>query len=120
MAHPEVQAVILLGMGIQDNQGRLEREGPFYPEWGLERICEYHSRQDRRFTTVAAQLATASSKPVLTATELAVTSPDNAAVDGVRASGKLCYPSADRAVRALAHLEAYARWRRHRGEPARP
>ncbi len=115
VSHPEVDSVILLGMGIQDNQGKLEREGPFFPEWGLDRIVGYHDRQDRRFTTTAAELAQEFDKPVLAATELATTSPANAAVTGVRGSGALCYGSANRAVTALDHLSSYARWRRVRG-----
>src|SRR5206468_6985824 len=43
---PAVDAVVLLGMGIQGNQGRMEREGGFYPDHGLERIVTYHERQD--------------------------------------------------------------------------
>ena len=58
-------------MGIQGNQGRMEVEGPFFPDHGLERIVAYHERQDRRFTTVAAELSTSLGKPILTATELA-------------------------------------------------
>jgi acyl-CoA synthetase (NDP forming) len=113
--HPDVHSVIFLGMGIQDNQGKLEREGPFYPGEGLERIVAYHDRQDRRFTATAAELSDRLGKPVLTATELAITSPSNAAVRGVRESGKVCYGSSNRAVTALAHLTAYAEWRRARG-----
>jgi acetyltransferase len=113
--HPDVHSVVFLGMGIQDNQGRLEREGPFYPEWGLERITAYHDRQDRRFTATAARLADELGKPVLTATELSITSPHNAAVQGVKESGKLCYASSNRAVTALDHLTRYAEWRRARG-----
>lgn len=113
-SHPDVHSVIFLGMGIQDNQGRLEREGPFFPEWGLERIVGYHDRQDRRFTSTAARLADELGKPVLTATELAITSPTNAAVQGVQESGKLCYASSNRAVNALSHLSTYAAWRRAR------
>lgn len=112
--HPEVHSVVFLGMGIQDNQGRLEREGRFYPEWGLERIVAYHDRQDRRFTATAARLADELGKPVLTATELSITSPQNAAVQGVQESGKLCYASSNRAVTALDHLTTYAEWRRAR------
>ena len=56
-SHPDVDAVVFLGMGIQGNQGRMEREGPFFPDHGLERIVGYHERQDHRFTTVAAELA---------------------------------------------------------------
>jgi acetyltransferase len=113
-SHPEVDAVVFLGMGIQGNQGRMEREGPFYPDHGLERIVEYHERQDRRFTTVAAELSRSLGKPVLTASELAITDPSNPAVAGCRDAGVLCYASANRAVTALAHLWRHARWRRAR------
>src|SRR5207248_1956975 len=82
----------------------LLREGPFYPDHGLERIVAYHQRQDARFAAAAAAAAESTGKPVLTATELAVVDPDNPGPAGVRASGHMCYPSADRAVAALAHL----------------
>ena len=52
---------------------------------------------------------------MLTATELAVTHPDNAGPAAVRATGRLCYPTANRAVIALDHLWRYARHRRARG-----
>jgi acetyltransferase len=113
--HPAVDAVVLLGMGIQSNQGRMEREGPFFPDHGLERITAFHDRQDERYTTVASQLSDELGKPVLVATELAVTFPDNAAVRGTAAAGKLCYPSSNRAVNALDRLWEHARWRRRRG-----
>jgi acyl-CoA synthetase (NDP forming) len=114
-SHPEVDAVVFLGMGIQGNQGRMEREGSFYPDHGLERIVEYHERQDRRFTAAAAELSKSLGKPVLTATELAITDPANPAVAGCREAGVLCYSSANRAVTALAHLWRHARWRQARG-----
>jgi acetyltransferase len=113
--HPDIDAIVFLGMGIQGNQGRMEREGPFYPGHGLERIVTYHERQDRRFTETAAALADEIGKPILTATELALADPSNPAVQGVRDSGKLAYVSANRAVVALGHLWRYARWRRRRG-----
>jgi acetyltransferase len=112
--HPAVDAIVLLGMGIQSNQGRMEREGPFYPDHGLERIVAFHERQDRRYTAAAAQLSDDLGKPVLVATELAVTFPGNAAVRGVVESGHWCHPSADRAVRSLDRLWTRARWRARR------
>lgn len=114
-SHPEVDSVVFLGMGIQGNQGRMEAEGPFYPDHGLERIVEYHQRQDRRFTTVAAELSRSLGKPILTATELAIADPNNPAVVGCREAGVLCYASANRAVTALGHLWRHARWRQRRG-----
>jgi acetyltransferase len=113
-SHPEVDAVVFLGMGIQGNQGRMEKGGPFYPDHGLERIVEYHERQDRRFTTAAAELSRSLGKPILTATELAIVDPANPAVAGCRDAGVLCYASANRAVTALAHLWRHARWRQRR------
>lgn len=106
---PEVDAVVVLGAGVQANQGRLEREGVFFPDHGLERIVAFHDRQDRRYATEADALSSASGKPVVLATELAVADPDNAAVRGVRETGRYCFPSAERAVVALD-----AAWRRRR------
>jgi acetyltransferase len=112
--HPEVDSIVFLGMGIQGNEGRMEKEGPFYPDFGLERIVGYHERQDRRFTETAAALSAEIGKPILTATELAIADPNNPAVAGCRDSGQLCYASANRAVTALGHLWQYARHRQRR------
>ncbi|MEY3657149.1 MAG: hypothetical protein RL114_1507 [Actinomycetota bacterium] len=107
-SHPEVDAVIYLGLGIQANQARLMREGKFHPDHGLERIVEYHERQDARFAQAAHELSLRTGKPILVATELAVADPDNAGVVAVRESGRLCYASGNRAVAALGHLYRYA------------
>ncbi|HMF84466.1 MAG TPA: CoA-binding protein [Acidimicrobiia bacterium] len=114
-SHEAVDAVVYLGIGIQSNQARLMRTGPFYPDHGLERIVAYHERQDERFAHAAADISDATGKPILTATELAVADPDNAGPRAVRATGRVCYPSSNRAVTALAHLYRYARFRRRRG-----
>jgi acyl-CoA synthetase (NDP forming) len=116
VGHPEVDAVVYLGLGIQSNQAALMRAGRFYPDHGLERIVDYHERQDARFAATAAEVSERYDKPVLTATELAVTHPDNPGPAAVRASGRLCYPSADRAVAALDHLWRHARHRQARAE----
>ena len=107
-AHPDVHAVIYLGLGIQSNQARLMREGGFHPDHGLERIVEYHERQDRRFAEAADELSRRYDKPILTATELAVADPANPGPAAVRATGRLCYASGNRAVTALGHLYRYA------------
>lgn len=107
-SHPDVDAVIYLGLGIQANQARLMREGKFHPDHGLERIVEYHERQDARFAKAAHELSIRTGKPILVATELAVADPDNAGVVAVRESGRLCYASGNRAVTALGHLYRYA------------
>ncbi|MBK8333625.1 MAG: acetate--CoA ligase family protein [Acidimicrobiaceae bacterium] len=114
-AHPEVHAIVYLGIGIQSNQARLMKEGRFYPGNGLERIVAYHERQDERFAEAAHELSQRYGKPILTATELAVADPDNAGPRAVRATGRLCYASGNRAVTALGHLWQYAQFRERRG-----
>ena len=110
--HDGVDAVILLGIGIQSNQARLMREGRFFPDHGLDRIVDYHERQDARYAAAAAELSNETGKPILVASELAVADPDNAGPAAVRASGRLCYASGNRAVAALGHLWRDARHRR--------
>lgn len=114
-SHPDVDAVLFLGIGIQSNQAALMRQGPFYPDHGLERIVAYHERQDARFAEASVEVSERTGKPVLVATELAVAAPDNPGPAALRAAGRLCYPSADRAVTALHHLRRRARWLERRG-----
>jgi acyl-CoA synthetase (NDP forming) len=109
-SHAEVDAVIQLGVGIQANQARLMRDGGFYPDHGLERIVDFHERQDARYAQAAADVSASTGKPILLATELAVTDPTNASPAAVRATGRLCYPSANRAVTALGHAWSRSRW----------
>jgi acetyltransferase len=113
--HPDVHAVVYLGIGIQSNQARLMREGGFHPDHGLDRIVAYHERQDQRFAEAADELSRRTGKPILTATELATADPDNPGPATVRATGRLCYPSGNRAVTALGHLYRAAQFRARRG-----
>lgn len=115
-AHPEVDAVVHLGIGIQAAQAHAFRSGPFYPDHGLERIVEFHERQDRRYAKAAREASERHGKPVLTATELAICDRfyGNAGPVGVREEGRVCYPSAHRAIEALAALCRYAEFRRAR------
>jgi len=110
VGHSEIDAVLVLGMGIQSNQGKLEREGPFYPDHGLERIVNFHDRQDSRYVDVAMQASATSGTPVLIASELSIADPTNAAVSAVRGAGRYCFPSAERAVKALHFMHERERW----------
>lgn len=113
--HPDIDAVIYLGLGIQSNQARLMQNGPFSEDPDVQRIVAYHERQDTRFAQAAHDVSVATGKPVLTATELAVAFPDNPGPATVRATGRVCYPSADRAVKALSHLVARRSFLKSRG-----
>jgi acetyltransferase len=113
-AHPGVDAVIHLGLGIQAAQAQAFRSGPFFPGYGLDRIVEFHERQDRRYAKAAREASERHGKPVLSATEQTYTDRfyGNPGPVGVREEGRLCYPSAHRAVAALAALVAYAERRK--------
>jgi acyl-CoA synthetase (NDP forming) len=114
-AHERVDAILFIGSGVQSNQAKLIRTGEFASGHDLERIVEFHERQDARYAHVAADVSAASGKPILVATELAVTDPDNPGPRTVRETGKLCYWSANRAVTALEHLWRRARYLDRRG-----
>jgi acyl-CoA synthetase (NDP forming) len=115
--HPDVDAVIYLGIGIQSNQAALLRTGGFFPDHGLERMAGFHEKQDARYAEAACDASDAYGKPVLVATELAVTHPDNPGPRTVRERGRLAYASANRAVVALDHLWRHQQWRQARGLP---
>jgi acetyltransferase len=113
-SHPQVDAVIQLGIGIQAASAYVLRSGPFYPDHGLERMVAFHERQDRRYAQAAREASERHQKPVLTATELVHTDRHygNPGARGVLAEGRFCYASAHRAVRALRALVEYAEYRR--------
>ncbi|MGH0036679.1 MAG: acetate--CoA ligase family protein [Myxococcota bacterium] len=117
-AHPEVDAIVHLGIGIQAGQANAFRTGEFFPDHGLSRIAEFHERQDRRYAEVAAEVSRRHGVPILTATELAVCDRDygNAGPLGVKEQGRVCYPSAHRAVRALRALVEDAEFRARRSD----
>ncbi len=111
--HPEVDAVIFLGIGIQANQAWQLRSGEFFPDHGLDRIVEFHERQERRYAEAAREASERYGKPVLVASELAVADrwygSGNPGPLAVREGGRLCYPSGHRAVSALKALVDHAR-----------
>jgi len=109
--HESIDAVIFLGIGIQSNQAKMMRSGAFYPDHGLERIVAYHEKQDERYAMTAREVSRKHDKPILIATELAVTDPQNSGPASVRESGAYCYPTGARAATSLAHLYEYARYR---------
>jgi acetyltransferase len=113
-AHPQVDALIHLGIGIQAASAYVLKSGPFYPEHGLERMVGFHERQDRRYAQAAREASERHQKPVLTATELVNTDRHygNSGSRGVLAEGRFCHASAHRAVRALRALVDYAEYRR--------
>lgn len=113
--HPDVDTILYLGLGIQSNQARMMRGGPFADDENVARIVAYHERQDARFAQAAHDASVRTGKPILTATELAIAFPDNPGPATVRQNGRLCYASADRAVVALGHLVRRMKYLHSRG-----
>ncbi|MEY4819307.1 MAG: hypothetical protein RL200_19 [Actinomycetota bacterium] len=109
--HDSIDAVIFLGIGIQSNQAKMMKTGKFYPDNGLERIVAYHEKQDERYAMTAREVSRKHGKPILIATELAVTDPQNSGPASVQESGAYCYPTGARAAASLAHLYEYAKYR---------
>lgn len=116
-AHPRVDAVLHLGLGIQAATAHGFRGGEFYPEHGLARIADFHESQDRRYARAAVDASRQHDKPVLSATELVYTDREygNAGPRAVRELGRVCYPSAHRAVAALRAAIEYAEFRARAG-----
>src|SRR5690606_238067 len=113
-AHPAADALVHLGLGTQAATANLSRRGPSWPDHGLQRIAEYHERQDRRYAEAAREASERHGKPVLSATELVYCDRDygNAGPLAVREGGRVCYPSAHRAVSALRALVAWGEHQR--------
>lgn len=104
----EIDSLVLLGPGIQGNQAALMRRGRFYPDGGLERIVDYHERQEERYAEAVAEAMAIGGLPILVATELATTHPDNPFVVAIRARGFHCFPSGPRAIRSLDAMHLHA------------
>jgi len=116
-SHREVDAVVLLGIGVQSATAAMMRRGGYYPEHGLGRIVDFHERQDARYADAVVRISAETATPILAASELATAAADNPAPATLRAARTMCYSSAGRAIRALNHLADHAAWRRARGLP---
>ena len=112
-AHPEIDAIVYLGIGIQAAQANASKSGPFYPEHGLERMVSFHETQDRRYALAATEASERYQKPILVASDLVYTDRDygNPGPLAVKESGRLAFPSGHRAIRTLGHMVRYAAYR---------
>jgi acyl-CoA synthetase (NDP forming) len=109
-AHPEVDNLIYLGLGIQGNTARAYRESSHLDE-GMERIASFHERQETRYAKAAIDTALRHGKPILVASELGVADPDNPGPATMRELGHLCHQTPVAAVAALDAMWRYAKKR---------
>jgi len=111
-AHPSVDAVLMLGMGIQSNTAALMRRGRFSELEDIERICSFHERQDQRYAQAIVDASAQTGTPVIAASELALSNPENPGPATLHANGHPCYTSPSDAVAAFAALYARGRYLR--------
>ena len=112
--HPAVDAIVYIGLGIQSNQARMIARGSLLPRPRTRTHRRLPRASGPSLRRAAVALSERTGKPILVATELAVADPDNPGPAALRATGRLCYPSGERAVTALGHLWRCARYRQRR------
>lgn len=113
-SHSNIDAIIHLGIGIQSAQAYAFQSGKFYDdkELELDRLVEFHQKQDERYALAAIESSKKYDIPILTATEL-VNSDQHYGNPGpttIKKNGKVCYASAHRAVKALETLNQYRKY----------
>jgi len=104
--HASVDAVLMLGMGIQSNTAALMRQGHFSDLEDIQRICAFHERQDRRYAEAIVEASASTKTPILAASELVVSNPDNPGPATLKAHGHPCYSAPVDAVAAFSALLA--------------
>ena len=109
-AHDSVDAVLMLGMGIQSNTAALMRRGKFSHLEDIDRICSFHERQDRRYAEAIVEASASTGTPILAASELALSNPENPGPATLREHGHPCYTSPADAVAAFSALFARGRY----------
>jgi len=109
-AHESVDAVLMLGMGIQSNTAALMRRGQFSGLEDIDRICSFHERQDRRYAEAIVEASQVTGTPILAASELALSNPENPGPATLREYGHPCYTSPGDAVAAFAALYERGRY----------
>ena len=113
-----VDAVLHLGIGIQSAQAYAFESGQFYSneELDLERLVEFHKKQDERYAIAAVESSKKYNKPILTASELVNSDRHygNAGPTSVKQEGRVCYASAHRAVKALQQLYRYGQYKNNK------
>lgn len=107
-SHPDVDALIYVGLGIQGNTARAYRDSPFMPDVGMERMAAFHERQEVRYATAAVDVSGRTGKPVVVASELGTGDPANPGIKTLQELGWPCFDSPSSAVGALAVMWAYA------------
>ncbi len=111
-AHPLTDAILYLGLGIQGNIARSYRESPKMPHQGMQRMADFHERQEVRYAEAAVEMSKRYSKPIVIASELAHADPENPGIARLRELGWPCFGSPRAAVNALDSMWRYAQQQR--------
>ena len=92
--HPDVDAIVYLGLGIQSNQARLDaRRAASIPDHGLERIVDVPRAPGRAVRAGRGRDLRRDRQADPHRDRARDRRPDNPGPATVRATGRLCYPS---------------------------
>lgn len=100
----EVDAILLVGIGIQSNQANVMESGPLAATPGLGRMIDFHHRQDLRYVQAAMRVTGELGIPVAVASELHGLLSHTPAFAELRSNAFPCFRTAPRAIAALAEL----------------
>jgi len=113
-SHSDVDAIIHLGIGIQSAQAHAFQSGKYFDdkELELERLVDFHQKQDARYAVAAVESSNKYNIPILSATELVNSDRHygNPGPTTIKENGKVCYASAHRAVKALEIMDQYSKY----------
>ncbi|MFN3217487.1 MAG: acetate--CoA ligase family protein [Acidimicrobiales bacterium] len=117
--HPDVDALVYIGLGIQGNTARAYRESHVAsaddadPELveGMARMAGFHERQEERYARAVVETSHRHGKPIIVASELGIADPANPGPATLRELGWPCLPSPAAAVGALAAMWSHQRRR---------
>ena len=115
--HPEVDALVYIGLGIQGNTARAYREshvvsaGDADPELveGMARMAGFHERQEERYAHAVVEASRQHDKPIIVASELGIADPANPGPATLRELGWPCLASPAAAVGALSAMWSHKR-----------
>ncbi|MCX5858819.1 MAG: CoA-binding protein [Proteobacteria bacterium] len=116
LACPEIDGLILLGIGHNYPLAKKIKESPFYPDFGLDKIADQMMQDDLATAAEIVSLMDQYQKPVVTSSEAAAYSRvvGNQALQILEREGIITYTTPDKAARVLATLAKRSEFLRKR------
>ena len=100
LAHPAVDSMIFMGLGVQGNVARSYLESPVATA-ETQRMANFHNAQEQRYAEAIVRASTDLRKPIFVSTELGIADQDNRGPKTLKDLGEACFDSPLSAVKAL-------------------